>query len=102
MYFLCSSFDFGNNFINPATLNMEDFNKAKISNFKKNDHNLTQQFKDIMERRYKAPILTSTFTIQAYGPKKSDSTNIDKLMKTLIEHSNWISMNNTESAQKSI
>jgi hypothetical protein len=55
-----------------------------------------------MERRYKAPMLTSTFTIQAYVPKKSNSTNIDKLMKTLIEHSNWISMNKTESAQKSI
>jgi uncharacterized protein (TIGR02466 family) len=45
-------------------------------------------------------MLTSTFTIQAYVPKKSDSTtNIGKSIKTLIEHSNWILMNKTESAQ---
>ena len=82
---------------------MEDFNKAKIPHFEKNDHTPAQQLNDIMERRYKAPMLTSTFTIQAYVTKKSDSTtNIDKLIKALIEHSNWILMNKTESAQKSI
>ena len=63
MCFLCSSFDFENNFIDPGTLNMEDFNKAKIPHFEKNDHPPMQQLIDIMERRYKAPMLTSTFTI---------------------------------------
>ena len=85
MGLLCSSFDFENNFIDPGTLNMEDFNKANIPHFEKNEHTLAQQLNDIMESCYKAPMLTSTFTIQAYVPKKSNSTNIDKLMKTLIE-----------------
>ena len=57
MCFLCSSFNFENNFINPGTLNMEDFNKAKIPHFKKNDHTPTQQLNNIMERRYKASML---------------------------------------------
>ena len=103
MGLLCTSFDFENNLIEPGTLNMEDFNKANIPHFEKNEHTPAQQLNNIMESCYKAPMLTSTFTIQAYVPKKSDSTtNIDKLMKTLIEHSNWISMNKTESARKSI
>ena len=48
MCFLCSSFDFENNFINPGTLNMEDFNKAKIPHFEKNDHPPMQHLIDIM------------------------------------------------------
>ncbi len=47
----CSSFDFENNYINPGSLSMEDFNKAKIPHFQMNDHSPTQQLNNIMERR---------------------------------------------------
>ena len=102
MSLLCSSFDLENNYIKPGLLIMKDFKRANIQHFQMNDHTPTQQLNDIMERHFWAPMMTSTFTVQAYVPKKTNQTNINNLMKTLSQHSSWISINKTESAWKTI
>ena len=102
MSLLCSSFDLENNFINPCSLSMKDFKRANIQLFQWNEHTPSQQLNDIMKRDFQAPMMTSTFTVQAYVPKKMNQTNINKLMKTLSQHSSWISINKTESAWKTI
>jgi hypothetical protein len=55
-----------------------------------------------MKRDFQAPMMTSTFTVQAFLPKKMNQTNIDELMKTLYQHRSWMSINKRESARKSI
>ena len=102
MSLLCSSFDLENNSINLGSLTMENFKRANFQHFKWNEHSPLQQLNDIMTRQFQAPMMTSTFTVQAYVPKKIGESNIDKLMKTLSQHSSWISINKTESARKSI
>jgi hypothetical protein len=103
MSLLCSSFDLENNYIKPGSLTMKDFKRANIQHFQMNDHTPpTQQLNDITERHFRAPMMTSTFTVQAYVPKKTNQTNINDLMKTLSQHSSWISINKTESARKTI
>jgi hypothetical protein len=102
MSLLCSSFDLENNFINPCSLSMKDFKRANIQHFQWNEHTPSQQLNNIMKRDFQAPMMMSTFTVQAILPKKMNQTSIDKLMKTLCEHSSWISINKTESARKSI
>jgi hypothetical protein len=81
---------------------MNDFKRANIQHFQMNDHTPSEQLNNIMERDFLAPMMTSTFTVQAYVPKETNQTNIDKLMKTLSQHSSWISINKTESSQKTI
>jgi hypothetical protein len=102
MSLLCSSFDLENNYINPGLLSMKDFKRAIIQHFQMNEHTPSEQLNNIMERDLLEPMMTSTFTVQAHVPKETNQTNIDKLMKTLIQHSSWISINRKESARKTI
>jgi hypothetical protein len=67
-----------------------------------NEHTPSEQLNNIMERDLLEPMMMSTFTVQAHVPKETNQTNIDKLMKTLSQHSSWISNNKTESARKTI
>ena len=87
MSLLCSSFDLENNYINPGLLSMKDFKRAIIQHFQMNEHTPSEQLNNIMERDLLEPMMTSTFTVQAHVPKETNQTNIDKLMKTLTQHS---------------
>jgi hypothetical protein len=81
---------------------MKDIKRANIHYFQWNEHTPSQQLNNIMKRDFQAPMMTSTFTVQAFLPKKMNQTNIDELMKTLCQDSSAISINKRKLAQKSI
>ena len=65
----------------------EGFQKGQYPTFQWNEHTPSQQLINIMKRDFQAPMMMSTFTVQAFLPTKMNQTNIDELMKTLCQHS---------------
>jgi hypothetical protein len=74
---LCTKFDYSSNKIQPGSLDIQDFKNTRVPRFKDPGVSPKEQLKLIISGEFEAKMLTSTFNVQVYIPKKLNG-NIDE------------------------
>jgi hypothetical protein len=98
---LCTKIDCFSNKIQPGSPDIQHFENARVPHFKDPGATSKEQLKLVISGEFEAKMLKSTFNVQAYIPNQLTG-NIDELTKAMKNQSNWISINKTQAANKTI
>jgi hypothetical protein len=98
-------FDYSINIIIPGSLQLDNFETAKIPHYKNPGITPRQQLGLIVGNNFDALMLKTPMLIQAYIPKRVANQNggtIQLLMEALKKQSEWILISKTTSANRTI